>query len=467
MLTTDQIRLTGKQIYDRLHNDKIKKNILSVIPYWIASLLVGLIAVYYGRAFTWAENFGMQLFTTHRYLMFVIPPIAFVAAWWLVKQFAPFAKGSGNPQVIAAIELAKPHNEKKINKLIGLRIIFIKILSSIVFIFGGGVIGREGPIIHIGSSVFRKVNEWLPEWWPKISKRYMIMTGAAAGLAAAFNTPLGGIVFAMEELTKTHISNFRTSIFSALIISGLTTQALSGPFLYLGYPNVSHLSSFIFIPVTIVAIISGVGGSALGYYILKIMKWKEGFKHTYQTVLYIVIGAFILGLMAYFIDIRVLNSGKNLMTSTLFSSDKHLPWYLPILRTVGIIICNPMGGAAGIMVNSLSAGSTVGAVIAGWMHLSASDTNVLILSGMAAFLTGISRTPFTCAILVLEMTDRHTLIFHLLLAAMVANMVALIVDRHSFYDRVKEKIIDELEKEELPISIDTEKKAGAAANIEK
>jgi H+/Cl- antiporter ClcA len=119
------------------------------------------------------------------------------------------------------------------------------------------------------------------------------------------------------------------------------------------------------------------------------------------------------------------------------------------------------------MVNSLSAGSTVGAVIAGWMHLSASDTNVLILSGMAAFLTGISRTPFTCAILVLEMTDRHALIFHLLLAAMVANMVALIVDRHSFYDRVKEKIIDELEKEELPISIDTEKKAGAAANIEK
>jgi H+/Cl- antiporter ClcA len=105
-----------------------------------------------------------------------------------------------------------------------------------------------------------------------------------------------------------------------------------------------------------------------------------------------------------------------------------------------------MGGAAGITVNSLSAGSTVGAVIAGWFHALASDTNVLILAGVVAFLTGLSRTPFTCAILVLEMTDRHTLIFHLLVAAMIANMVALIIDKHSFYDRVKERLLNELNK---------------------
>ena len=80
-------------------------------------------------------------------------------------------------------------------------------------VVGGGVIGREGPTIQIAGSVFRKINQWLPEWWPKISKKNMIMTGAAAGLAAAFNTPLGGIVFAVEELTKTHISYFKTAIF--------------------------------------------------------------------------------------------------------------------------------------------------------------------------------------------------------------------------------------------------------------
>ena len=84
-------------------------------------------------------------------------------------------------------------------------------------VFGGGVVGREGPTIQIAGSVFRAVNQCLPAWWPKISKRNMIMAGAA-GLAAAFNTPLGGVVFAMEEVTRTHISYFKTALFTAVII---------------------------------------------------------------------------------------------------------------------------------------------------------------------------------------------------------------------------------------------------------
>src|SRR5947207_1519089 len=81
----------------------------------------------------------------------------------------------------------------------------------------------------------------------------MIMTGAAAGLAAAFNTPLGGIVFAVEELTKTHINYFKTAIFTAVIIAGFTAQGLIGPYLYLGYPDVSHLSNYIYFLVVVLS----------------------------------------------------------------------------------------------------------------------------------------------------------------------------------------------------------------------
>ena len=87
----------------------------------------------------------------------------------------------------------------------------------------------------------------------------MIMTGAAAGLAAAFNTPLGGIVFAIEELTKTHLSYFRTALFTAVIISGLTAQALFGPYLYLGYPAIDGLSGYIFFGVILVSISGRIG----------------------------------------------------------------------------------------------------------------------------------------------------------------------------------------------------------------
>src|SRR6185312_8773359 len=118
-------------------------------------------------------------------------------------------------------------------------------------------------------------NQWLPAWWPKISKRNMIMTGAAAGLAAAFNTPLGGIVFAVEELTKTHISYFKTALFTAVIIAGLTAQALLGPYLYLGYPDVNNLSNFIFLPLILVAVASGLLGSIMSKIILIIFRWKR------------------------------------------------------------------------------------------------------------------------------------------------------------------------------------------------
>src|SRR6201989_2428705 len=143
---------------------------------------------------------------------------------------------------MAAIELSSANSDEKIKTLLSIRIMLIKVCSSIVMVFGGDAIGREGPTIQIAGSVFYKINQWLPSWWPKISRINMIMAGAAAGLAAAFNTPLGGIVFAVEELTRTHVSFYRTALFSGVIIAGLTAQAILGPYLYLGFPDVSGTS---------------------------------------------------------------------------------------------------------------------------------------------------------------------------------------------------------------------------------
>src|SRR5204862_7590635 len=101
---------------------------------------------------------------------------------------------------------------------------------------------REGPTIQISGSIFKKINDLLPAWYPKISKRNMIVTGAAAGLAAAFNTPLGGIVFAIEELTKTHFSFFKSALLTGVIIAGLTALHFLEPYLYLGYLKLDVVS---------------------------------------------------------------------------------------------------------------------------------------------------------------------------------------------------------------------------------
>ncbi|HVM88146.1 MAG TPA: chloride channel protein [Puia sp.] len=444
-----RIRKRIKNVFDKIGNDKLKQNLLQAVPFWIASLLTGLVAVLYARLFFLAERGTSYVFGHFAWAFFIITPACFIIAWLLVKKFAPYSRGSGIPQVMASIELANPRNNDKVNKFLSLRVMIVKIISSLFMVFGGGVIGREGPTIQVAGSIFRKVNQWLPAWWPKISKRNMIMTGAAAGLAAAFNTPLGGIVFAVEELTKTHINYFKTAIFSAVIISGLTAQALLGPYLYLGYPTVNNLSPYIFLGVMCVAIITGLAGSGSGKIILWIIKWKSTFKKRSHVFLFVFLCGFIIAALAFYVNKIALGSGKELMANALFSSPKYLPWYSPLLRIGGSILSFTSGGAGGIFAPSLSAGASIGSVFAEWMHLSDANTNLLILAGMVGFLTGITRTPFTSAIIVLEMTDRHNLIFYLMFAGMISSIVAAIIDRHSFYDHLKVQYMHEVMHENV------------------
>jgi len=448
MGTFTKFRTQGKKAFDRIRNEKVKQNLLQAIPFWVASAIAGLVAVLYARLFVLAEKGTAYILHTHAWLLFVVSPLCFIIAWWVVTRWAPYSRGSGIPQIMASLDLATPKFNDKVNRLLNLRIIVVKFISSLILAFGGGIIGREGPTIQVSACIFRKISEWLPAWWPKVSKRNMIMTGAAAGLAAAFNTPLGGIVFAVEELTKTHISSFKTALFTAIIVAGLTAQALLGPYLYLGFPDVGRLSSFIFPCIVLVALIAGLAASLMSKFILAIFRWKDKFRLTRQHVLYTTGCALLIATLAYFITPNALGSGKDLMTTLLFTDGKYASWYLPILRVVGMTFSFTSGAAGGIFAPALSAGATVGATLSGWMHLSPADTNILILSGMTAFLTGVTRTPFTSAILVLEMTDRHNVIFHLMLAGMIAGLVSMLVDKHSLYDHLKYRYLRAVLKED-------------------
>src|SRR3569833_2343849 len=433
-----------KHTFDRLNNEQLKQNVLQAIPFWIASILTGLIAVLYTKLFLKAEDLTNYIFKQHAWLLFVVAPVCFVIAWWLVKRFSPYSRGSGIPQVMAAIEVTSPKNEGAVNKLLGIRVIVLKVLSSLVMAIDGGANGREGPTILIAASIFRKVNQLLPAWWPKVAKRNMIITGAAAGLAAAFNTPLGGIVFAIEEITKTHFSYYKTAIFSSVIIAGLTAQGILGPYLYLGYPKMGTLSAYIFSGVILVAVISGLSGSIMSKIILSILKWKATFKFNYQHVLYVTGCALLIVSMAYFVSYDAIGSGKDLMQRVLFTSDKYSVWHTPLLRVAGTMLSFTTGAAGGIFAPELGAGASIGSAVSGWFNLSETNTNLLILAGMVGFLTGVTRSPFTSAILVLEMTDRHNVIFHLILAGMVASLVSILIDKHSLYDHLKVQYLKEL-----------------------
>jgi len=426
-----------KNSFDSIKNEKLKDRLLQAIPFWIASVITGLVAVFYAKIFALGESILFNIVHWNSLLIFIITPASFVLSWWLVNRFAPFAKGSGIPQVMAAVELANPKNRFFIKHFLSFKIIIIKIVSSFLLIAGGGIIGREGPTIQIAGSIFKKINDILPDWWPKISKKNMILTGAAAGLSAAFNTPLGGIVFAIEELAKTHINYFKTALFTAVIIAGLTAETFAGSYLYLGYPKTAGTTVWIMFPVIIIATISGISSSYMSQIMLKINKFRSKFKTNKQHIFFLIATALIIALLAFFIDKNILGSGKELMEHSLFTSDKNQKWYMPLMKITGSVLSFTSGGAGGIFAPALSIGASIGSVFSGFIHLTPEETNVIILAGMVAFLTGITRAPFTSAILVLEMTDRHNLIFHLMLSGMISSISSMLINKHSLYDMLK------------------------------
>lgn len=440
------LRKRLKYIFDTVTNDRIRKSILEAIPFWIAALLTGLAAVAYTQLFNIAEDLLRHVWNWQRWSILIFAPLSFLTAWLIVRLFAKNAGGSGIPQVMAAIDLSATKYENKLSKLLSPRILLTKIASSLFMVFGGGAIGREGPTIQIAGSIFSTINKLIPNSWPKLSQRSFILTGAASGLAAAFNTPLGGIVFAIEELAKIHISLFRTALFTSVIIAGLAAQAILGPYLYLGYPNVKGLSALVFLGVIVVAIVAGMCGAAMCKIILKILEWKRTLTNT-QTIIYIIGIGFLIAAAAYFVDSSVLGSGKELMNGTLFTNDKYVSGQTLLMRIFGPILSFTVGGAGGIFAPSLSAGASIGSVLAQVFHFADANANMLILSGMVGFLTGVTRTPFTSAILVLEMTDRHSVIFYLMLSALVSNIAALVIARKSFYEQLKHVYMDDIRKQ--------------------
>ena len=432
-----------QHVIRRLYTERVRRVILQSLPFWVASILTGLVAVGYERVFSWAEQLSFTWLRTQPLLAFAITPVAFLLAWYLVARLAPAARGSGIPQVMAGIELSTPVTHGRTGYLLSVRVAVVKLLSSVVLLAGGGVIGREGPTIQISAAIFRAINRLQPAGWPQLSRQIALVTGGAAGLAAAFNTPLGGIVFVVEELTQTHITRFRTAVFTAVIIAGMTAQAILGPYLYLGFPKVTVSTGWFLGIVVFTAMFCGLAGALFAKALLWINNYRRRFNTLAQKVGWVAGCGLVLATLAYFVGDNAIGTGKPIINRLLFQNEHNTVWYLFPVRFAGMALSYSSGAAGGIFATSLSAGAIIGDGLARLARVTPSDTNLVILVSMVSFLTGVVRSPFTAAILVLEMTDRHSAIFQLLLGGLMAQGAASLIDPISFYEHLKEGFIRE------------------------
>lgn len=441
-----QVRLTGALVWlgNAARNTKLKELTLLTLPYQVAAVITALIAVGYARLFEWIEELQHWILGQHPDWAYVTVPTAFLLSWFLVKRFAPFAGGSGIPQLMAAIEVAddKAENDRSW-RFLNVRIIGVKILSSLAMVVGGGAVGREGPTLQIAGSVYRVVHKLLPSFWPRVSRRVMMITGGAAGLSAAFNTPLGGIVFAVEELTRTHLANFRTAVFTSVIIAGMTAQQLMGSYLGVGegllYPKVDRVGAAFMYQVLAIGLVAGAAGALFCKVALLLDRLRRTLRSWSTQAIWCLACAALFIACYKLLGEGVLGSGRTMLRSYLFDAQVDPSW-----RDIAARLCAPIfsfsaGGAGGIFGPSLSSGAVIGGWVGQLFNPTPGELRLLMLTGMVAFLTGVSRSPFTSAILVLEMTDRHSVIFQLMYAGMVGNLIATLIDKKPYYERMKER----------------------------
>lgn len=211
----------------------------------LTAILVGIIAVTYGEIFAQAVEIAQKRVKLFPYLSLVITPILFLLGAYICNKFAPSAQGSGTKNIIYALEQLTnipAHNDFEQNKVIkdnlSFKIVIVKFVSSTICAFAGGALGREGPIVRIAASIFTIIGQKLKPIVP-IDIRIWIIAGGAAGLAAAFNTPLAGIIFAIEELSRIHFSKFKINTLLAVVTAGITAQILSGSYSLFIFPAVN------------------------------------------------------------------------------------------------------------------------------------------------------------------------------------------------------------------------------------
>ncbi len=394
---------------------------------WIAAIIVGISAVLYAKVIAWTQRVYLDCFQSQPFLLSIVTPVGFLFASFLVRKFAPEAKGSGIPQVLQAIELSKESScakGKATNKdiwqteLVSLRTAFFKVLSSMVGILAGASIGREGPTVQIASSGFAWIGRKVKGHLPQVDFQSYLIAGAAAGVAAAFNTPLAGITFALEEIADGAFGPFRQNVMMAVIIAGITAQALMGDYLYFGHPILPK-SNFMVIPE---ALLIGILGGLLGGAFAKVL----AFPKLTRLPEHWLTRAFICGAICAAITLLThgdsAGSGYEITRKTLESSDlSDANLYFPILKLVTTVLSYLSGMAGGIFSPCLSIGAGLGTSIAKLAHFA--NFKACALMGMVAFFSGVVQAPLTAVIIVTEMTDEHILIIPFMIAAFLAQAI--------------------------------------------
>jgi len=390
------------------------------VTLWLAATVAGLLVVMFARL----ADLALALFATQTaarpWLPFIYTPLVGMLVVWLTTRFFQGSQGSGIPQVIAATRLAA--QGKPVARLVSLRIAAAKIGLGTLALSGGFSAGREGPSVQVAASIMHFFHRFLPNA-RVIRANDLILAGGAAGIAAAFNTPLAGIAFAVEELGRKLETRTSGVLLSTIILSGMVAIALQGNYNYFGHFNVQGITLDIVMP----ALAAGIGCGVLGGLFSRMLLWPQ--RHAQlglwqwrrrHPVWFAGACGLLVAMLGWLSGGMSYGSGYT-VTTQLITHDTSIAWHAPLTRFLATVITYFSGIPGGIFAPALAVGAALGANAADLLHLAPQPMIALCMVG---FLAAVTQSPITSAIIVMEMIDSHELVISLMAVALIAKAVS-------------------------------------------
>ena len=386
--------------------------------HWRISAAFAISAGYADRGFH-------QLSAQHPYLSLLIPPLGLMLVAWLTRRYFKEASGSGIPQAIAAIKMRREHQRRQV---LSIRVAFGKILLTILGLASGASIGREGPTVHIGASIMSSLGR-LARFPPQALERGLILAGGAGGISAAFNTPLAGILFAVEEMSRSFEERTNGTILVMVLLTGVTAVAILGDYTYFGSTNAWLATPSDWLAVPVCGVIGGLLGGLFSTAIVQGSRRIAPFAQRRPLALAAICGILIslLGLLS-----GGLTYGTGYQeASQVVTGSADLPLTYGLFKLLATLASYLSGIPGGIFAPSLASGAALGADLA--PLFSTTPEGAIVILGMVAYFTGVVQTPMTAFVIVMEMTENQAMLLPLIATALIAYTVSRIVCPEAIY----------------------------------
>lgn len=390
---------------------------------WLAAITAGFVVVMFAKATEYAISFFYIWQKAFWWLPLLITPLGGLLIVWVTNRWFMGAGGSGIPQTIAALHEHGTRGTQ--STLISFKLAIGKIVLGVSALAVGFSAGREGPSVQVAASIMHTFRRYLPAGFA-VDAKHLILAGGAAGISAAFNTPLAGIVFAIEELGRRFEQKTNGVIITAIVLSGLVSISLQGNYTYFGKLAVGIIDKNIILPVVVCGLVCGFFGGVFSRTLIestdKLKNTRIGIFRIAHPLWWAAFCGLMVALLGVISNGAAHGSGY-MFTREMLNGNITETWQYAPIKYLATIFTYLSGVPGGIFAPSLSIGAGIGNDILPLFGNYQTATAISVLC-MAGFLSAVTQAPLTSFIIVMEMIDGHEMVISLMAIALIASIVS-------------------------------------------